>query len=81
MIPGLSTLKTWAMALLAGLAALATIFGLYQKNRRIQDEHEDVQNAQMVERQDAKITTDGMVDEAKTRDEVKGKSISEHFRT
>lgn len=80
MIPGISTLKNWGLALLAGLAALAAIFGVYQKNRRIADEHEDIENAQRVERQDACITTEGIVDEAKTRDEVNSKSISEHFR-
>jgi len=80
MIPGLSKLKSWAMGALAIIAGLAVAWGLHQKNRRIEDEHEDVQNAQRVERQDAEITTAGLVDEAKTSKEAEKINIVDHFQ-
>ena len=80
MIPGLSTLKTWALAGLGALSAVLFGWGQYQKRKRIEDEHEDVQNAQRVERQDAEITTAGLVDEAKTSKEAEKINIVDHFQ-
>lgn len=80
MISGLSTLKTWGLVALGFIASAATIFGMHQRNKRVEDEHEDVKNTQRVERQDAKITADGLVDESRVDDEIKDQSITDYFR-